>query len=96
MSEPTIHNVTRLPARYDVAMTARELGFQSHDIAVLVAAKLLKPLGDPARNGPKYFARCEIEQKASDIKWLDKATRAISEHWRRKNQRRFGAGDMGS
>src|SRR5947208_11688475 len=88
MNDQKVQNAVWTPARIGVEGTARFLGFQSHDIAVLARARLLKPLGNPAPNAPKYFARCEIEQKAGDVQWLDKATRVISEHWRRKNQRR--------
>jgi hypothetical protein len=77
-----------LPARLDVRLTAKVLGFEPHDIPVLVRARTLKPLGNPQPNSPKYFARCEIEQKASDIQWLDRATRVLAEYWRRKNSRR--------
>ena len=43
-----------LPARLDVAATAKLLGFAEHDIQILMAVGKLKPLGDPApmrRNG---------------------------------------------
>jgi len=90
MNEPHILSTLRRPARFDAAMTARELGFQDHDIPLLIRAGLLKPLGNPAPNAPKFFPRCEIDQKAADVKWLDKATRVISDHWRQKNQKRQG------
>ena len=58
------------------------------DIPVLVRAKLLKSLGNPAPNAPKYFASCEVEKLAADPDWLNKATKAISSHWRKKNAHR--------
>lgn len=79
-------------ARYALNQTALALGFQVHDIPVLVAARLLVPLGRPAPNAPKYFARCEIEILANDRKWLDKATDAIYRHWRGKNQKKRSSG----
>lgn len=88
MNDPNALNSLRALGRVDVEAAAKLSGFHSHDIPVLIRAGLLKPLGSPAPNAPKYFARCEIEQKASDVKWLDRATRVVSEHWRRKNQRR--------
>src|SRR6266404_972596 len=63
-------------------------GFQEHDIAPLVAAKLLVPLGKPAANGPKYFAAVEIAERASNAEWLSSATKVLAKHWLRKNQRK--------
>jgi hypothetical protein len=40
-----------LPARLDVAATAKLLGFAEHDIRIfLMAVRKLTPLGDPAPN----------------------------------------------
>ena len=75
----------RLPGRLDAAQTAALLGFQPHDIPVLVAAKLLRPLGRPASNGQKYFATCELEEFRVNREWLDAASRTINRHWQVKN-----------
>ena len=48
-------NCRRLPARLSTGETAVLLGFQEHDIAPLIAAKLLAPLGKPAPNAPEIF-----------------------------------------
>jgi hypothetical protein len=80
-------NCRRLPARLNTSETALLLGFQEHDIAPLVAAKLLAPLGKPAPNAPKYFAAVEIVARAANSEWLSSATKAIAKHWQRKNQR---------
>ena len=45
-----------LPARLDVAQTAKLLGFAAHDIQILMGTGKLVPLGDPAPNSPKWFA----------------------------------------
>ena len=79
-------NCQRLPARLNTSETALLLGFQEHDIALLIAAKLLVPLGKPAPNAPKYFAAIEIVERAANPEWLSSATKAIAKHWRRKNQ----------
>jgi hypothetical protein len=84
---PSCLTLVRLPARLDVSQTAEVLGFQPHDIAILVAGKLLKPLGRPAANSIRYFATVFIFQLSQDPEWLDKATRIISQHWRKKNQK---------
>lgn len=69
--------VRHLPARLSSEQTAALLGFQDHDIPVLVRASLLKPVGGEQRNCVKYFARFEIENLALDRKWLDRASRAV-------------------
>jgi len=85
MSLPTILNLTRLPARLDTGQTAEFLGLQQHDIATLIAARLLKPIGNPQPNGPKFFAAVEIEDLARDRDWLNRAQLAIQRHWQMKN-----------
>ncbi len=74
-----------LQARLNMEQTARLLGFAPHVIPILVAAKLLKPLGHPARNGPKYFATVCILQLCQDDKWLTKATDATIHYWHTRN-----------
>lgn len=81
-------NCRRLPGRLNTSETALLLGFQEHDIAVLVAAKLLVPLGKPALNAPKYFASIAIAERACDAEWLSSATKQVAKYWLRKNQRK--------
>jgi hypothetical protein len=64
------------------------LNCQVHDVPVLVAAKLLKPLGNPPQNGVKYFATKAVQELAKDEKWLHRATLAISQHWHERNARK--------
>src|SRR5437016_4062454 len=80
-------NCRRLPGRLNTSETALLLGIQEHDIAPLIAAKLLKPLGKPAQNAPKYFAAIEIIARMEDRIWLSEATKALANHWLRKNRR---------
>jgi len=84
--------VLRLPARLDAAQTARLLGFAEHDIQILLQAKLLHPLGKPARNAPKRFALIEIETLCTDRQWLDAATKRLGQYWKNKRLRSVGAG----
>jgi hypothetical protein len=92
MNETLIHLPSGIVgARQDVQGAARILGAQDHDIPVLVRARLLKPLGNPTPNSPKYFATCELLRLANDVAWLDRATRAISQHWKNKNAGRSNA-----
>ncbi len=76
----------RLPARLTAPQVAALLGFQPHDITVLVNKKLLRPLGRPEPNATKYFAAADIEKLAQDAVWLGKATQAMYAHWRGRNQ----------
>jgi hypothetical protein len=84
--EDGILNVYRMPARLEARLTAAILGFQEHDIPVLVSVGLLNPLGEPTQNATKYFAGCEIEALAQNPKWLCKATQVVYDHWRKKNK----------
>jgi hypothetical protein len=77
-----------IPARLDVATTAKILGFPEHDIQILMATRKLTPLGDPAPNAPKWFSAIEIIGLAADREWLNKATREVSKYWRHKRERR--------
>jgi hypothetical protein len=81
----------RLPARLDAGQVAKVLGFQEHDIPVLVACGMLTPLGNPVQNSIKYFARHDIEGIADDVKWLHRATKAVAGHWAKQNARRKSA-----
>jgi hypothetical protein len=78
-----------LPARLDVAATAKLLGFAEHDIQVLMAVGKLTPLGDPAPNAPKWVAAVEMIRLVADKDWLHKATKEVSKHWRDKRERRI-------
>jgi hypothetical protein len=82
----SILNVRRLPGRLDVDQAATLLGFQRHDIPVLIRSKLLNPLGKPVQNATKWFASAVIQELAQDEKWLSKATVCISNHWKKKNK----------
>ena len=77
-----------LPARLDVATTAKLLGFTESDMQILMGARKLTPLGDPAPNAPKWFAAVEMIRLAADQDWLHKATKEIAKYWRNKRERR--------
>ena len=78
----------QLPARLTVEQAAWVLNCQPHDVPVLVATKLLKPLGNPPQNGTKYFATKEVLESAKDEKWLTRMTAALYQHWQKKNARK--------
>jgi len=82
-----------IPARIDAKQTAVILGFQEHDIPVLVNVGQLEPLGKPMPNARKYFARVQILEVADNPAWLSKATKAIYQHWQGKNASRRNGED---
>ena len=87
-----------VPARLDATQAAWFLGFEPHEIPILAAASLLKPLGHPPRNGTKFFATEMLEQLRRDEKWLARACDAICDYWRVRNGRKRirGRGTRGS
>jgi hypothetical protein len=78
-------NLKILPERLTAEQAAWMLGFSSHEIPILTAKNLLKPLGHPASNGPKYFLTATLENLRRDEKWHGRAADAIMEYWRCKN-----------
>jgi hypothetical protein len=78
-------NLPRLPARLSALEAAWLLGFKPHEIPILVSAGLLEPLGHPPANTPKFFSTESLAELRNNQKWFDKATDAISTHWRYKN-----------
>src|SRR5271163_746119 len=55
------------------------LGFSPHEIPILIAKNLLKPLGHPADNGPKHFLTATLKDLERDEKWHNKAADAVME-----------------
>jgi hypothetical protein len=56
----------QVPARLTAEQAAWVLNCQAHDVPVLVAARLLKPLGNPPPNSVKYFAASEVLEQVKD------------------------------
>ena len=82
----------RFPARLTVEQAAWVLNCQSHDMPILFAAKLVKPLGNPPVNGIKMVSADELLESVKDRSWLARVTNTIHLHWQRKNARRQGKG----
>jgi hypothetical protein len=78
----------QLPARLTAGQAGWVLNCQVHDIPALVHSRLLKPLGNPAQNGAKYFATADLMEMAKDRAWLVKVTVAINSHWQRQNSKK--------
>jgi len=81
-------NLRHLPASCSAAQAAGFLGISPHEVPILLARGLLKPLGHPAPNAPKSFLTAKLKELAEDEKWFGKAKDAISEHWHHKNTRK--------
>jgi hypothetical protein len=75
----------QLPARLTAEQVAWVINCQPHDVPVLVAARLLKPLGNPPQNSVKFFAASEVLEHVKDRTWLAKATNALNQHWQKRN-----------
>jgi hypothetical protein len=67
---------------------AWRLGFSPHEIPILVAKNLLKPLGHSPHNDPKHFLAADVESLRRDEEWHSKAAGAVMEHWQYKNHRK--------
>ncbi len=78
-------NLSKMQGRLTPEETAWCLGFAAHDIPILIAHHLLKPLGNPPPNAGRYFSGAEIDRLRVDSKWLDKASALLIKHWRTKN-----------
>jgi hypothetical protein len=77
----------QLPARLTAEQAAWVLNCQVHDIPALVAARMLKPLGNPPANGIKFFATGDLLEAAKDRHWLVRMSATIYQHWQKKNAR---------
>jgi hypothetical protein len=55
---------------------------------VLIQKGLLKPLGRPAQNGDKFFAKVELEDLKKNKEWLSKATLTVTLYWQNRNVRK--------
>ena len=78
----------QLPARLTAEQTAWVLNCQSHDIPCLVAARLLKPLGNPAPNSIKFFATADLLEAMKDRNWLARISSTIYQHWQKQNAKK--------
>jgi hypothetical protein len=78
----------QLPARLNAEQASWVLNCQTHDVPALMAARLLKPLGNPAQNAVKFFATADVLELTKDRSWLVKLTNTINQHWQKKNARK--------
>lgn len=78
----------QLPARLTAEQAAWLLNCGLHDLPILVANRLLKPLGNPPPNGIKFFATSDVLELSKERNWLVKVTTAINQHWHKQNARK--------
>jgi len=86
----------QLPARLTSEQAGWVLGCQPHDIPALINSRLLKPLGNPAQNGGKFFCTADVLELTKDRSWLVKVTNIITQHWQRQNSRKKAYSAPGS
>lgn len=81
-------SVHHLPARFSGWQTAAVGGFEPQHLPILISARLLKPLGNPPPNAPKYFARDYVLRLFADERWLARASDALVAHWANRNAKK--------
>jgi hypothetical protein len=81
-------NLKTLPARIKVEEVAWYLGFAPHEITILMAEGLLKPLGRPPTTGVKYFSAVALEELRRDQKWLARASDCVVQYWKSRNEKK--------
>lgn len=84
-------NLKTLPARVRVEEAALLLGFSIHEIPILIAHGLIKPLGHPPLTGVKFFSVVSLEELRRDERWLAKASDCMVEYWRGRNEKKNAA-----
>jgi len=62
---------------------------------VLVAARLLKPLGSAPPNSVKYLGSAVVLEMMEDQCRLAKVTNAITQHWQKKNRGKARGASVG-
>jgi hypothetical protein len=80
-----LRQLGQVSARLTAEQAAWVINCQPHDVPVLVAVRLLKPLGNPPPNSVKFFASSELLEQVQDRTWLTKVTNALNQYWQRRN-----------
>lgn len=61
---------------------------ERHDVPVIAAAKIIKPIGDPVGNATKHYLTQEIIELSRNRAFLTRMENAIHQYWRGKNARK--------
>ena len=84
----------QLPERLTVQQVARMLNTTDEGVYVITARKLLKPLGNPPRNGTKYYAKAQVRRSCADDGWLGRISAALVKFkWDKNHAKEKAAGD---
>lgn len=81
-------NLRCLPGRVCSWQAAAILGFEIQHIPVLIATRILHPLGNPPPNAPKYFHTRTLLRLVEDERWMERASDALVKHWANRNARK--------
>jgi hypothetical protein len=81
-------NLRSKPGKLTAEEAAWHLGFLAHEIPMLMAAGLLKPLGRPSENASKHFSLVELDKLNRDTAWQAQASDAVAKYWKDRNQQR--------
>jgi hypothetical protein len=81
-------NLHSKPGKFSAEEAGWYLGFTAHEIPMLTAAGLLKPLGEPSENGCKFFAASDLDILRQDATWLAKACNTVVKYWKDRNLQR--------
>jgi hypothetical protein len=76
-----------LPKRLTAEEAAWLLGFAQEHIPLLVGAGLLAVLGDPPKNGDKFFHLPEILEFAEDRRKMARACDVLVNTWKARNRK---------
>ena len=72
------------PARLTAQQAGWLLGFEAHEMRILVAGGKIKPAGKGSSNR-SLFAWVDVEGRVRDENWINEATLVIQQYWRQKN-----------
>lgn len=81
-------NLRWKPGRSCSWQAAAILGVETQHIPILIGTRLLKPLGNPPANAPKYFFTKYLLRLAEDERWLERVSDALVEHWASRNAKK--------
>jgi hypothetical protein len=81
-------NLRTKPGKVTSEEAGWHLGFSVREICILIAAGMLKPLGNPAENAIKFFLSWELDQLNRDRAWFDKACHSVTKYWKDRNLQR--------
>lgn len=80
-------NQRHIPFRLTARQAGWLLAFSVYDIKVLTAKGYLKPVGKPAQNSTKFYSTAVIVKLQNDLKWLERATAFLNNHWKGIHQK---------